>query len=65
MAFLYLPITSYRPEEIRVTRMEDTQDHGFFVLELRNPHSGKWINQGEYRHLESAIMDALGWYRRP
>ena len=58
--YLNLPITSFRPDKIRVT---DSSNGMFVVVTEKNFLQD--VTLAEHVKLEEAIQDALGWYKDP
>lgn len=63
MIHLLLPITLYRPEEMRV--IEEYQNdlgHVLYLLQTYSPKSGKWLNKADFFSLDQAMLFALDSY---
>ena len=58
MIHLQLPITDYRPEEMRVRT-----DNSLFLVETYSMFSKSWCVSAEHEDLCSAIQDAVNWYK--
>ncbi len=56
-SILVLPITSFRPEMIRVVQIGRE-----YYVQTKRPDQMKWITQKTWLREEDAIKDAEGWY---
>lgn len=66
---LYLPVTSYRPEAMRVSeRKIASQGAGapvWYEVETLRPGADRWIEQKSHPTAELAVADARNWYPAP
>ena len=65
MIHLLLPITLYRPEEMRVIEEYQTVTTItalYYVVQTYNPKLKVWISQAQWMTLAEAIQDAIDWY---
>lgn len=61
---LYLPITSFRPEAMRVS--ERIASNGtWFEVETFRPSMSRWVAQKSHDDVVNASNDAVGWYPDP
>jgi len=61
---LFLPVTSYRPEAMRVSERISENDK-WYEVEIYNPNSKKWIEQKSHDSEAAAVCDATRWYPEP
>lgn len=61
---LPLPITTFRPESMRVTERIGTETT-WHEVETFSVKMGKWIAQKTHSAVNDAIADALAWYPAP
>ena len=66
---MHLPITSYRPEAMRVSeRKVANQGTGapvWYEVETLRPGTDRWIEQKTHATAELAVADARNWYPAP
>jgi hypothetical protein len=63
MIHLLLPITLYRPEEMRVIEVfRGESDQQLFLVQAYRPKTHGWVSVAEHLALGAAISDALDWY---
>ena len=66
MIHIDLPINSYRPEEMRVREVQETDglQRIFYPVESRRSVSSyqDWITLKEWLNLANTISDAINWY---
>ncbi|WP_211634706.1 hypothetical protein [Paraburkholderia domus] len=61
---LFLPVTDFRPEPMRVSRRE-SEGGTWFEVETYSERSEAWVSQKEHNTEPLAIADAKGWYPAP
>jgi len=59
MIHLQLPITEYRPEEMRVVEL------GERCFSVESKPRDRWISHKTWGTLEDAILDCVNWYKNP
>jgi len=62
MIHLLLPITLYRPEEMRVIELVGYNMATYYVVQTYNPKLKTWISQAQWINLAEAVSDAINWY---